>query len=97
MEPLILALVVLLGLVSLVSLAALEVGTSTRSRMRRTFRCPKDRRVVTATFALDNFRPEAYEDVCTCSAFADPSRVTCNKACLSLPRAALAAESVEQR
>jgi hypothetical protein len=95
MESAILALLVLLGLVSLVSLAAVEIGTSTRSRMRKTFRCPKDQRAVTATFALDNFRPEAYEDVCTCSAFADPSRVACNKACLALPRAALAVEPVQ--
>lgn len=96
MEPSIIALVVLVGLVSLVSLAALEIGTSTRSRMRKTFRCPKDQRVVTATFALDNFRPDAYEDVCTCSAFADPSQVTCNKACLSLPKASLAVEPLPQ-
>jgi hypothetical protein len=97
MEASILALVVLLGLVSLVSLAALEIGTSIRSRIRRTLRCPKDQRVVTATFAVDNFHPEAYEDVCTCSAFADPSQVTCNKACLSLPKATLAIEPVPQR
>jgi hypothetical protein len=88
------------GLLSLIAFAVLlcftfaGVSESTGGNVRRTVRCPEHGREVTAVFSADYFQTKRYKDVIACSAFADPSRVSCSKACLDLDKSSLATKGV---
>jgi hypothetical protein len=92
-EPWIFGLVAMSAFVVLICLAFVSFSESIRGRVRRTFSCPVDGREVTALFSADNFRTERYEDVLACSAFADSSRVSCDKPCLRIAKPLLTVSS----
>jgi hypothetical protein len=68
--------VVLIGL--------LTVRIATGPIVSKRFWCPLKRQSVEVDFVADPAQPERYQDVLFCSAFEDPSRVTCDKRCLHL-------------
>jgi hypothetical protein len=68
--------------VGLLFLAAALAGHDSR-RVRTRFACPWTGRVVTADFLVEP--AAAYPaEVLSCTAFRDPARVTCHKACRGL-------------
>lgn len=69
------------GAVALLWASSLVSGGSARSRTR--FFCPFKKRPVTADF-LTEAGTEHPSDVLSCSAFAEPARVRCEKACRGL-------------
>ncbi len=79
---LVVAPLLILGAVGFLLLVAPILPTAPR-RVRETFHCPWTRRVVTADFLV----PEGAEhpaEVASCTAFPDPGRVACKKACREL-------------
>jgi len=79
-------LIVMAG-VALLTAAALAVATSTRRVVWKSFWCPLKKLRVTVGFLADRFRRDRYGDVLSCSAFAAPWRVSCDKRCLNFPEA----------
>ena len=77
----VLALVGPLLVVGAIGLLFLVAGIvpATR-RVRETFRCPVTKRMVTADFLLEE-RATCPFQVSSCTAFRDPERITCGKAC----------------
>jgi hypothetical protein len=69
------------GAVALLWASSLVSEGSARSRTR--FFCPFKKRAVTADF-LTEAGSDHPSDVLSCSAFAEPARVRCGKACLGL-------------
>ena len=67
------------GAMGLLFLVAGIVPAKT-SQVRETFRCPVTRRIVTADFLLEE-RANCPFQVSSCTAFRDPKRITCDKAC----------------
>jgi hypothetical protein len=65
---------------ALLALAALLPGPR---RMRETFRCPFRARTVTVDFLVTEGAPGP-ESVGACTAFADPTHVTCRQGCRAL-------------
>lgn len=72
----------LIGVGGLLLIAAALIPDASR-RVRETFLCPWSKRVVTVDFLLPvgATRPS---EVTSCTAFKDPSRVTCPKDCREL-------------
>lgn len=60
-----------------------EVLPNSSRRERKTFACPWTRRVVTADFVVPEGAPHPSE-VVSCTAFAEPERITCKKPCREL-------------
>jgi hypothetical protein len=73
--------------VALLIAAALAGGTSTQRVVWKSIRCPLKKLNVTVGFLADRSRRDRYCDVLSCSAFAAPWQVRCDKRCLNLPEA----------
>src|SRR5262245_32441100 len=82
-----LSILVLMAGVVLLTAAVLAVGTSTRRVVWKSFRCPINMLHVTVGFLVDRSRPDRHCDVLSCSTFAAPWQVGCDKRCLNLPEA----------
>jgi len=78
------ALVVLLASVLLVAVVG-PLLTASPMIGRTRFVCPFSKRTVNAEF-MSWPGAEGPADVCACSAFRDPRKVTCHKGCLELAR-----------
>jgi hypothetical protein len=70
---------ILIGAGGLMLIAA-ALPPSTARRVRETFLCPWTKRVVTVDFLVPVGATHP-SDVASCTAFRDPSRVTCPKGC----------------
>ena len=55
--------------------------------IRKSFWCPLKLRYVNVDFVADPISVDRYHDVLFCSAFEDPSQLTCDKRCVDLPEA----------
>src|SRR5215510_16444523 len=86
-ETWVLCILMLIAVIVLLTAAVLAVGTSTRRVVWKSFRCPLNTRHVTVGFLVDRSRPDRHCDVLSCSTFAAPWQVRCDKRCLNLPEA----------
>ena len=69
----------LIGAVGLLFLVA-AILPGTPRRVRETFRCPVNGRVVTADFVVPEWAAHPSE-VASCTAFPNPARITCKRPC----------------
>ncbi|HXH12425.1 MAG TPA: hypothetical protein VNP04_21990 [Alphaproteobacteria bacterium] len=78
---------IILAAMALPLLAAVLEMVPTRTVVWKSFWCPLKKLQVRVAFLDDAFRRERYEYVLSCSAFPQPSLVSCDKRCRDLPEA----------